>query len=58
MGFGGCRELHRVVAPQPMLPGQGSGLGYQPGGDLDDGVLLGEIELEIRQGGCGGLGVM
>lgn len=49
MGFEGCRELHGVVAPQPVRPGQGSGMGHQGGGNLDD-VLLGEIDLEIRQG--------
>src|SRR5437660_700938 len=52
-GGEGCGELHRVVAPQPMFPGQGSGLGYQPGGDFDGGILPGEIELEIGQGGRG-----
>ena len=49
--FEGRGELHRIVTPQPMRPGQRSGMGHQGGGDLDDGVLPGEIESEIRQGG-------
>ncbi len=47
------RELHGVIATLGVTSRQRRGLSNQSGRYLDDAVLAGEIEWEIRQGGCG-----
>jgi hypothetical protein len=51
MDFQNCRKLHGVIATQCVLSGECCCLGHKPGRHLDDAVLAGEIELEIRHGG-------
>ena len=56
MDFQSCRKLHGIIATQSVLSGECCRLGDQPGRHLDDAVLAGEIELEIRHGGGSVLG--
>ena len=56
MDFQNRSELHGIIAAQTMPSRQRRCLGDQPGRHLDDAVLAGEIELEIRHGGRGVLG--
>jgi hypothetical protein len=50
------RELHSIIAAQGVLSRQGCRSGNQPGRHLDDAVLVGEIDPEIRDGDGGVLG--
>ncbi len=56
MDFKGRSELHGVIASQGMRSRQYRSLGDQRGGNRDDDVLAGKIELEIRHGDRGVVG--
>jgi hypothetical protein len=56
MDFEDGRELHGIRATQAVPAGQRGSLGDQSGRYFDDAILVGEIDLEIRQGGRGIVG--